>query len=484
VSDSGDDYLADGITEALITRLTNLKGLQVVSYSRVRRFKGSSEESAKIGSQLGVEAVIDGTVRVASGRLRVSVHGVDTKSGYTIWALDRLEANPERLLDIEGQLAQAVAHTVRGELTARERDLVAKSRATNAEAYDLVLRARGAGPETAAQMLQRAIQLDPGFADAYGWLALAQLRTYNAGHGGPEILRTAISNANQSLSKDPNASIAIRALTHISHATGREVEGLLMARRALESSPDDLDAIVAAAEAYFRTGLYDRAIPLYEKALAGEPGSLDFRSQMARMYLYLGQHQKGIEVISPLPLSQAGIFGMLLYAETGQMAKAVEIARGDSSQPPYVFAAYMRGYVLVAAGDQAGAKEIWAKGVRYGEALLATNENPMSRVLQGMIYAKIGDTAHALRNVEQSLAADPQHPVLLFFAAQARALMGRRREALDTLKAAVENGFFNLPMIEFLTRPGMSFYILRNDPDFHAFRAGLARRIDALRSQY
>ena len=109
VSDSGGDYLADGITEALITRLTNLKGLRVVSYSRVRRFKGSSEEAAEIGRQLGVEAVIDGTVRVISGRLRVSVHGVDTRSGYTIWAIDRLEAEPEKLLDIEGQLAEAAA---------------------------------------------------------------------------------------------------------------------------------------------------------------------------------------------------------------------------------------------------------------------------------------------------------------------------------------------------------------------------------------
>ena len=67
----------------------------------------------------------------------------------------------------------------------------------------------------------------------------------------------------------------------------------------------------------------------------GEATSLDFRSQMARIYLYLGQHKKGIEVISPLSLSQAGVFGMLLYAEIGQMAKAVEIARGDPSRPPY-----------------------------------------------------------------------------------------------------------------------------------------------------
>jgi TolB-like protein/Tfp pilus assembly protein PilF len=491
VSDSGDDYLADGITEALITRLTNLQGLSVVSYSRVRRFKGSSDEAAAIGRQLGAEAVIEGTVRVSSGQLRVSVHGVDTKSGYTIWAIDRFEARPERLLDIEGQLAEAAARRVRGQLTAHELHLVTKSRATNAEAYDLVLRARGADPVTAVQMLQRAVQLDPEFADAYGWLALAQARTYVIRLAGAETLRKAISNANQALSKDPNAAIATRALANIHHATGREVEGLLLARRALENSPDDLDAIAAAAEAYFWTGLYDRAIPLYEKAFAGEPTSVVFRSQMARMYLYLGQHKNASEVISPLPLSQAGLFGMLLYAETGQMAKAVEIAHGpvedgraDSSRPPYGFDAYMRGNVLAAAGDQAGAKEVWTQGVRCGEALLAKNDNGMARALDAMIYAKLGRTEQALRNVQQSLATDPQHPMCLFFAAQTRALLGLRREALDSLKAAVESGFFNLPMIEYHSRPGLSFHILRNDAEFHAIRADLARRIDDLRAQY
>jgi TolB-like protein/predicted Zn-dependent protease len=435
VSDTGQDYLADGITEALITRLTNLKGLRVVSYSRVRRFKGSSEEAAAIGRQLDVEAVIEGTVRVAAGRLRVSVHGVDTKTGYTIWAVDRFEAEPERLLDLEGQLAEAAAQRVRGQLTAGERDLVTKSRATNAEAYNLVLRARGADPETSVPMLERAVQLDPEFADAYGWLALAQLRVYDLWRRGPETLRKAISNANQALSKDPNASIAIRALVHIHHENGREVEGLLMARRALESNPDDLDAIAAAAEAYFRNGLYDRAIPLYEKALAGDPTSREFRSQIARMYVYVGQHKKGIEVISiisPLPLSQAGLFGMLLYAETGQMAKAVEIARADSNRNPYGFYAYIRGYVLDAAGDHTGAKEIWTKGVRYGESLLAKNETSKLSILDGMIYAKLGRRDEALRNLQGSLAADPHHPVLLFFAAQTRALLGLRREALDT----------------------------------------------------
>jgi len=314
----------------LITRLTNLKGLRVVSYSRVRRFKGSSEEAAEIGRQLGVEAVIEGTVRVASGHVHVNVHGVDTRNGYTSWAIDRIESTPERLLNMEAQLAEAAAQRVRGQLTAGERELIAKSRATNAEAYDLVLRARGADPLLAIEMLSRAVQLDPEFADAYGWLSLAQLTAYEQRLAGPDIIRKAISNANQTLSKDPNASIAIRALMRIHHISGQEVEGLLTARGALEKSPEDLDAIAAAAEAYFWNGLFDRAIPLYEKALAGEPANMEFRRQLSRMHLYLGRHKDALQVISPLPVRQAGIFGMMLYAETGQMEKAVEIARGES----------------------------------------------------------------------------------------------------------------------------------------------------------
>jgi tetratricopeptide (TPR) repeat protein len=192
---------------------------------------------------------------------------------------------------------------------------------------------------------------------------------------------------------------------------------------------------------------------------------------------------------------------MLLYAETGQMAKAVEIARGAvgiapghtnwvvsagiaPNRPPYGFDAYMRGNVLAAAGDHTGAKEIWSQGVRYGEALLARNENGSARALDGMIYAKLGRREQALRNLQQSLATDPQHPMCLFFAAQTRALLGLRREALDTLKAAVESGFFNLPMIDYHSRPGLSFHILRDDPEFHAIRADLARRIDDLRARY
>ena len=297
----------------------------------------------------------------------------------------------------------------------------------------MVLRARRMwrqGPanlQVVMRMLGEAVQLDPGYADAYGWLAFVQHRAYINGLGGSDLLRAAISNATQSLSRDPNSLIALRALSHIQHSTGRAVEGLLMARRALESNPDDLDVTAAAAEAYFRTGLHDRAISLFERALSWEPDSREFRRQLARIYAFSGEYNRGIEVLSRLPLSQTGAFGMVLYAETGQMDKAVEVVRSARDRGPGDFGMYVGGCVLAAIGDTAGARRIWTEAISRKEALLERHENPHLRASLGYAYAKLGNREKALHQVRQMLAPDPHHPVFLFFAAETRALLGERR---------------------------------------------------------
>ncbi len=484
-----DNYLADGITEALITRLANLEGLRVIPYSRVRRFRDSDADAAAIGQELDVEAVIEGTVRFDTGRIRLSVHAVDTKSGYTIWAIERVESDTARLLDIERHLAEAVAVRCRGRLTATEKDLMATSGATNAEAYDLVLRARGmvreGRPAAALPILERAVRLDPGFADGYGWLAYVQNAIYSSGAAGPETLRAAISSANQALSRDPNSLVAMRALAHIQHSTGREVESLLMARRALERNPEDLDAIAAAGEAYFRSGLYDRAIPLFERAHAEEPDNPTFTMMLTWIHLFLGNYERGLKVIAPLPPERAGTFGMLLYAETGQVDKAVEVIRSSiKGNPSKRLGAYFAGCVLARNGDLEAAKDLWAEAVRFGEDQLERHENPATHAFLGRLYAKLGERERARHHLQQSLASDAQHPILLFFASVTRALLGERREALNTLGAAVENGFFNLPMIEYLARPGMGLHSLHEEPGFSALRADLARRVEELRARH
>ena len=501
ISDSGEDYRADGITDALITKLANLKRLKVVSYSRVRQFKGASMEAAEIGRKLGVDAVIEGTIRVVSGQMRVSVHAIDTNSAYTLWADDRFDTSAGGLLHVERQLAETVALRLMGHLTLTEQSLMAGSGTRNAEAYDLVLRARAAlragdtpaDHESAVKLLQRAVQIDPEFADAYGWLAFAQRGGYAAGRLGEDTLRAVIFNANQALMRDPNSLIAMRALAQIQQMTGREVEGLLMTKRALDTNPDDLDATVAAAEAYFRAGLSDRAIPLYERALRWEPENSEFRSQLARIYFYHGENRKGLDLIAGLPLSSLGsfgtTFGLLLLVETGELDQAVKAIKEERLREPrrdlHGFATLIRGSILEAAGDLAGARQIWSDSVRHKEASLTKHESPAARYGLSLNYAKLGNREKALQQLRLLLAPDPRSHSVLFYAAEIYALLNNRRESLNSLRAAVENGFVNLPLIDGMTRSRIcTLYSLRKDAEFVAIRSEVARRVEQLRSHY
>jgi tetratricopeptide (TPR) repeat protein len=204
---------------------------------------------------------------------------------------------------------------------------------------------------------------------------------------------------------------------------------------------------------------------------------------LVRIHLFRGDYEKGLDVISALPPSQAGTFGMLLYAETGQKDRALEsLSDADTLNG---FSAYMRGCVQAAAGDVRGARETWTDSASRGEDLIARSDNPFTRYGLSLNYAALGKKEQALHHMHQSLAPDPRHPVLAFFAAEVLALVGDRREALGSLRAAVENGFFNLPMVDYMGRSvAGTFRSLRHEPEFHAIRAELAHRIEELRARY
>ena len=206
--DPQDEYLSAGITDELITKLTKLPNLRLVSRSVAMRYKGSPMDAAEIGRELGVEAVLDGTVRKSGDRFRVSIHLVNAQDGFELWADNDFESALDDLLDAERQLAEAVAGKLKGQLTPQERALVAKNSTANVDAYDFLLRGkqyyansiatsspggRAGVREMARQMFERAIQLDPDFADAYAWMALALYSLFHEGNGGRETLDSAVA---------------------------------------------------------------------------------------------------------------------------------------------------------------------------------------------------------------------------------------------------------------------------------------------------
>jgi len=449
-NDAQDDYLTDGITDALITRLTGLKNLNVLSYSIVRRYRGSSQSAAEIGRQLGVGAVLEGVMRRSGARLRLSVHLVNTASGFDLWADDHFESEVRELLDAQSQLAESVAVTLRGRLTAAERALVAKSGTTNAEAYELMLRGRQLASrnpashasgshsdlELAMQLLRRAIAVDPSFADAYAWLGYALHQQFKYAVGDRAVLDSAIGNTDKALSLDPNSRVAMLAKMFILYATGREIEGPALARRMLESNPDDLDAIAAAAQAFFRGGMVNRAIPLYWKALAADPSNREFRSQLARCFLFSGEYQKGLDVVAPdLAEGKAEVWSMRLLAELGRFDEAIRAMEITLNNEPNDFVArYFGGLVFEISSQPAQARKMWREGIRRTDAILAKAENHHPRLWQGRMYAKLGLREKALAAARRALEVYPNHSFVLYNTSVIRAILGEKKEAVETLR--------------------------------------------------
>jgi TolB-like protein/Flp pilus assembly protein TadD len=500
--DAQDEYLSDGITDELITKLTRLRMVRVVSLPVVMRFKNSAKDAAEIGRELGVEAVLYGTMRKAGSRFRVSAHLVNVKDGFELWADNDFEHELRDLLDAGRQLAEAVAAELKGQLTTQERAAVAKKSTANVEAYEFLLRGKehylrggsasqpvgGANEQKLArQMFEQAIKLDSNFADAYAWLALILYYQFHDGQGSRAVLGEAINKANRALELDPNLVIARRALIHIYHSTGQTEEGLRQAKRVLENDPDDFDAVAAAALAYFRAGMLERAIPFYQKAVSLDPLDPVIRSEYARCYLHTGEYQKGLDVLLPiLAQDQNGQWvAMQLYARLSQFDKTIEMAKRAVEKYPNSIGNWsVLVGTYVASGQIDQARTAWLGGAQLFEARVAAVENERTRINMGLIYARLGERDKALQHAQRAVSLHSDDPWVLYQTCLINAWLGRRREALDYFKQALAHDFLSVHYVAHDQRPNLALYNLRDDPEFKALYAQLQKKVEELKARY
>jgi serine/threonine protein kinase/TolB-like protein/thioredoxin-like negative regulator of GroEL len=476
-----DEYLSDGIADELIAKLTKLRTIRVVSLPVAMRYKNSPKDAAEIGRELGVDAVISGTVRKAGERFRVVVHLISAADGFTMWA-DDFDESMQNLLDAEGRLAEAVVTKLKGELTPQDRALVAKNNTANAEAYELLLRGkeqlRKGELESARQMFERATQLDPKFADAYAWLAFALGEQFDAGEGDRRVLDAAFASANKALALDPNLIVARRALITFYRNVSQTEEGLKQAKLALATNPNDQDAIKATAFAYFETGMVDRSIEFYSRALAADPPDDEVRAALARSYLYAHEYQKGLDILATA-LARNNWVAMLLYGKLRQYDKAAEMYEKLHVNQPNNLLGYLDyGRILKEAGQPKQAREVWLEGARVGEAQATKIENVRTRIWLGHLYAELGERDKALEQIRRVLAIEPNNAWVLHQTGEIYANLGDKRQAVSYLRQANEHGWLEFQYYEALDK------LLGDDAEYRAVRDALQKNVDDLRAQY
>ena len=177
--DPGQDFLADGVTEELITDLAQSLPLRVISRTSVMRYRETNQPLSQIARELGVEAIVEGAVARAGNRVTVTVQLIDATADRHLWAL-RYDRDVKDLLSVEAELSQEIANQVGGTLAAQHVAGTTRSRPVDPQVHELCLlglyhwnRRTAADLASAADYYQQAISRDPNYAPAYAGLAAA-----------------------------------------------------------------------------------------------------------------------------------------------------------------------------------------------------------------------------------------------------------------------------------------------------------------------
>ncbi len=169
-----DEYFRDGITEDIVTELSKIKQLEIFPRSEILAFRDKPVTAAQVGQQLGAAYVLEGSIRRAGNRVRITAQLVETSTRHSVWA-ERYDRQLEDVFAIQEEIARSIAQALRITLTPQEEKTMARKPTENPQAYDFYLRGRSytrrENMDYALQMFEQAIQLDPNFALAHAGIA-------------------------------------------------------------------------------------------------------------------------------------------------------------------------------------------------------------------------------------------------------------------------------------------------------------------------
>jgi len=277
--DPAQEYLADGITEALIGRLAGIHNLRVISHTSVIRFKNPQLSVPEIAKALGVDAVVEGSVIRQGDRIRVTAQLIHGATDEHFWS-ETYDREMRDALTLESELAQSIAEKVEITATGEERQRLSSARPVAPEVYESYLKGRfvlaqgyGAGADRSIPYFEDALKRDPAFAPAYLGLAQAYTNLGTVMSGvSPETTRPkVISFARKALALDPNFAEAHVALAFVLEEEWHWTEAETEYRRALELNPNNAEAHAWFALWLVCQGRADEAVTEVRHARALDP---------------------------------------------------------------------------------------------------------------------------------------------------------------------------------------------------------------------
>jgi TolB-like protein/Flp pilus assembly protein TadD len=411
-ADANSEYLSDGLAESLIYRLSQLPNLKVSPTSSVLRYKGKSEDVAKIASELGVDAVMTGRIAQIGDNLTISVELVDVRNNKLLWG-EQYDRKMADLLATQREIATTITQKLELKLSGNESTGITKKYTDSNEAYQLYLRGRYSfGKRTKEEMLraveyyQQAIKLDPKFALAYARIA----ETYGSMPAYPylspkEAFPQAKEAARKALEIDP---LLPEAHTFLAYSLiiydWNFAEGERSFKRAIELDPNNSAAHFRYGQIYLiPIGKIDEGIAEIKRGLELEPLDINMGATLGWSYLAAGRNDVAVEQAKKtFDLEPTHPIGRWMLSQTyivmGRYDDALALdEQWLKSDPTNQFALRDAGVAYAKAGQRDKAEEIID---RYRE-IAKTQYVPTCRI--AAIYIALDEKAKAFEELDKSL---------------------------------------------------------------------------------
>jgi TolB-like protein/class 3 adenylate cyclase/Tfp pilus assembly protein PilF len=354
LSDDPDQaYFTDGMTDDLITGLSKLTGLLVIARNSTFTYKGKSVKVQQVAKELGVQYVVEGSVRRADEQVRINVQLIDAATGHHLWA-ERYDGKMTNIFALQDQINQKIISTLKIKLTAAEKSRIAHTETSNLKAYDTFLRGwehfKQMTPEDfskASSYFKEAINLDPIYARAYAALALLYLRAVDIGwdrwvadakgfqniyqvrldakrylkmamkdptalaHQAAALMLVynrlfseAVSAAENARKLDPNDAYNYFIMAKILNYTGQSEKAIDFAKRAMRLDPHyPADYLIVLGESNFALGNLEEAAIYFEKSQARSPQDRPNKTLLENLivtYSHLGRNEEADELLQSL----------------------------------------------------------------------------------------------------------------------------------------------------------------------------------------
>jgi adenylate cyclase len=306
--DSEQEYFSDGITEDIITDLSKISGLSVVARHTAFTYKNRPVNVQEVGRELGVAYVLEGSVRKAGGRVRVTGQLINSTNGNHIWA-ERFDRELTDIFAIQDEITHAIVEQLKVKLHPQEQKSIAQAPTDNVEAYTYYLKGRDflnrrskRYLQLARQMFAKAVELDPMYARAYAGMADCDSYLYMTYHE-KVAMEKVLATTEKALALDPNLAEAHASRGVALSAGQRYEEAKDEFEKALALNPDSYEAHYFYARSNFAQGKVDRSAALFERAAELKPDDYQVPCLLVGIYKSLGRRQdaknaarKGVEL--------------------------------------------------------------------------------------------------------------------------------------------------------------------------------------------